>query len=103
MPAVFYSKKKLQEYICWQRRRKWYNLLIDSILSVEQNANNVLTIYDPQSNESFSGKAVSKYLKNIKYAQYGRMYYEENDDVLKMLKELFVDTTAQIDSIISKL
>ena len=42
-------------------------------------------------------------LQKETFAQYGRMYYEENDDVLKMLKELFVDTTAQIDSIISKL
>lgn len=42
-------------------------------------------------------------LQKETFAQYGRMYFEEDDDVLKMLKELFVDTTAQIDSIILKL
>ena len=34
------------------------------------------------------------------FAQYGRMYFEENPAVLDMLKELFPDTTAQIDTII---
>ena len=34
------------------------------------------------------------------FAQYGRMYFEEKPAVLGMLKELFPDTTAQIDAII---
>ena len=34
------------------------------------------------------------------FAQYGRMYFEENPAVFDMLKEIFPDTTAQIDAII---
>lgn len=39
-------------------------------------------------------------LSHETFAQYGRMYFEENPAVMNMLKELFPDTTAQIDAII---
>ena len=35
------------------------------------------------------------------FAQYGRMYFEENENVLKMLQDVFPETTEQIESIIS--
>lgn len=35
------------------------------------------------------------------FAQYGRMLFERNENVLKMLKEIFPDTTDQITSIIT--
>lgn len=39
-------------------------------------------------------------LKRETFAQYGRMYFEENPAVMDMLKELFPDTTAKIDALI---
>lgn len=35
------------------------------------------------------------------FAQYGRVYYGENVDVIKMIQEIFPETTAQVDIIIS--
>ena len=34
------------------------------------------------------------------FAQYGRMYFEENPEVLKMLGEIFPDITSQINVIL---
>lgn len=35
------------------------------------------------------------------FAQYGRMYFEENKDVLKMLQDIFPEITSQVNAIIS--
>ena len=39
-------------------------------------------------------------LQKETFAQYGRMYFEENPEVLKMLGEIFPDITSQINVIL---
>lgn len=40
-------------------------------------------------------------LQKETFAQYGRMYFEENSNVLNMLQKVFPDTSSQISSIVS--
>lgn len=40
-------------------------------------------------------------LQNETFAQYGRMYFEENEEVIKMASDIFPDTTKQINDILS--
>ena len=61
------------------------------IVTITKDANNVLTIYDPQSNESFSGKAVSKYLKNIKYRESSYGYSWNNIPELLRVDDKIID------------
>ncbi len=42
-------------------------------------------------------------LEKETFAQYGRMYYESHPEVVRMARELFPNTTAQVDLIISAL
>ena len=61
------------------------------IVTITKDANNVLTIYDPQSNESFSGKAVSKYLKDIKYRESSYRYSWNNIPELLRVDDKIID------------
>ena len=42
-------------------------------------------------------------LQKETFAQYGRMNFEENSEVLKMLQEIFPNTSSQINSVISEI
>ena len=40
-------------------------------------------------------------LQKETFAQYGRMYFEDNDDVIKMLREILPETTLQVNNVVS--